>query len=101
MARSRDARWHTACCFAFVSSWIVSKRCLMDHLVSASIRVGDPAPWFSAPTITGGSADLQVSGGRWVVISFLGDLAAPRAEAERQSLIGCIEGATEDHLVAY
>ncbi len=73
----------------------------MDQLVSTSIKLGDPAPWFSAATITGGGADLHVSGGRWVVISFLGDLAAPRAEAECQSLIGCIEGMTEDHLVAY
>ena len=44
---------------------------------------------------------MHVSGGRWVVISFLGNLAEPRAEAERRSLIGCIEGMTEDHLVAY
>jgi predicted 2-oxoglutarate/Fe(II)-dependent dioxygenase YbiX len=73
----------------------------MNQSISASVRLGDPAPWFSAPTIAGGSADLHVSGGRWVAISFLGDLASARAEAECRSLIGCIEGMTEDHLVAY
>ena len=56
----------------------------MEQLISATVRLGDPAPWFSAPTITGGSVDMHVSGGRWVVISFLGNLAEPRAEAERQ-----------------
>jgi predicted 2-oxoglutarate/Fe(II)-dependent dioxygenase YbiX len=73
----------------------------MDQSFSASVRLGDPAPWFSAPTVAGGSADLHVSAGRWVVISFLGDLAAPRAEAECRSLIACIDGTTEDHLVTY
>ena len=73
----------------------------MDPSINASVRLGDPAPWFSAPTIAGGSADLHVSGGRWVVISFLGDLATPRGEAECWSLISCIEGMSEDHLVAY
>ena len=73
----------------------------MDQLVSASVKLGDPAPWFNAPTITGGTVDMHVSGGRWVVISFLGNLAEPRAEAERRSLVGCIESMTEDHLVAY
>jgi predicted 2-oxoglutarate/Fe(II)-dependent dioxygenase YbiX/peroxiredoxin len=73
----------------------------MEQLISATVRLGDPAPWFSAPTITGGSVDMHVSGGRWVVISFLGNLAEPRAEAERQALIGCMESMTEDHLVAY
>ncbi|HWE75907.1 MAG TPA: 2OG-Fe(II) oxygenase [Stellaceae bacterium] len=74
---------------------------MMEQLISATVRLGDPAPWFSASTITGGSADLHVSGGRWTVVSFLDDLAAPRAEAERQALIGSIAGMTEDHLVAY
>jgi predicted 2-oxoglutarate/Fe(II)-dependent dioxygenase YbiX len=73
----------------------------MDQSISASVRLGDPAPWFSVPTIASGSADLHVSGGRRVVISFLGDLATQRAEAEQQSLIACIEGLSEDNLVAY
>src|ERR1700760_252521 len=100
MARLHDAHWHTPCCGASVTT-IVIKRCLMDQLVSASVKLGDPAPWFNAPTITGGTVDMHVSGGRWVVISFLGNLAEPRAEAERRSLVGCIESMTEDHLVAY
>ncbi|HEY1506583.1 MAG TPA: 2OG-Fe(II) oxygenase [Stellaceae bacterium] len=73
----------------------------MDQSISANVRLGDPAPWFSAPTVAGGSADLHVSGGRWIVISFLGDLATPHAETECRSLIGCIAGMGEDHLVAY
>ena len=36
------------------------------------IVLGDPVPWFSAPLVTGGSFDLHVSAGRWVVLSFLG-----------------------------
>src|ERR1700748_3928962 len=99
MARLRDARWHTACCCASVIA-VVIKRCLMDQLVSTNIKLGDPAPWFSAPTITGGTVDMHVSGGRWVMISFLGNLAEPRAEAERRALVGCIESLTEGPLVA-
>jgi predicted 2-oxoglutarate/Fe(II)-dependent dioxygenase YbiX/peroxiredoxin len=79
----------------------VAKVPTMEQLISATVRLGDPAPWFSAPTITGGSVDMHVSGGRWVVISFLGNLADPRAEAERQSLVSSIESMTEDHMVAY
>jgi predicted 2-oxoglutarate/Fe(II)-dependent dioxygenase YbiX len=73
----------------------------MSQIVSACIKLGDPAPWFSVPTITGGSVDLQVCGGRWVVLSFIGDLGMPRAVAECQSLTGCIEATTDDHLIAY
>src|ERR1700761_3249555 len=100
MAHLRDARWHTACCCASIIA-IVIKRCLVDQLVSTNVKLGDPAPWFSAPTITGGSVDMHVSGGRWVVISFLGNLADTRAEAERQSLVAAIANMTEDHMVAY
>jgi hypothetical protein len=61
--------------------------------------LGDPVPWFSAPVITGGSFDLHVSAGRWVVLSFLGDPRNPRAMAEIAELVR--EGAqfSEDHLV--
>jgi predicted 2-oxoglutarate/Fe(II)-dependent dioxygenase YbiX/peroxiredoxin len=62
------------------------------------IVLGDPVPWFSAPVITGGSFDLHVSAGRWVVLSFLGSAADPRAMAEAAELAR--EGASfgEDHL---
>jgi len=49
--------------------------------------LGDPVPWFSAPVITGGSFDLHVSAGRWVVLSFLGDPKNPRAMAELAELV--------------
>ena len=50
--------------------------------VENRIILGDPVPWFSAPLVTGGSFDLHVSAGRWVVLSFLGSPTDPRAIAE-------------------
>src|SRR6202044_384091 len=44
------------------------------------IVLGDPVPRFSAPLVTGGSFDLHVSAGRWVVLSFLGSPANPRVD---------------------
>jgi hypothetical protein len=61
--------------------------------------LGDPVPWFSAPVITGGSFDLHVSAGRWVVLSFLGDPTNPRAMAEIAELVRESGQFSEDHLV--
>ena len=44
------------------------------------IILGDPVPWFAAPLVTGGSFDLHVFGGRWVVLAFLGSPADPRVD---------------------
>ena len=38
------------------------------------ITLGDPVPWFSAATVTGGSFNLQVAAGRWIVLCFLGQI---------------------------
>ena len=46
---------------------------MIDHKAGGNrVVLGDPVPWFSAPIVTGGSFDLHVSAGRWVVLSFLG-----------------------------
>ncbi|WP_298252747.1 2OG-Fe(II) oxygenase [Bradyrhizobium sp.] len=66
---------------------------------SQRIILGDPVPWFSLPVVTGGSFDLQASGGRWVVVSFLGSLADPRAMTEAAELARLCTSHSEDHLV--
>jgi len=63
------------------------------------IVLGDPVPWFSLPVVTGGTFDLHVSAGRWVVLSFLGSLANPRAMAEVAELVRLSASFSEDHLV--
>jgi peroxiredoxin len=63
------------------------------------IILGDRVPWFSAPLVTGGSFDLHVSAGRWVVLSFLGSPANPRAQAELAALVSQADVFKEDHLV--
>jgi predicted 2-oxoglutarate/Fe(II)-dependent dioxygenase YbiX/peroxiredoxin len=66
---------------------------------SHTIILGDPVPWFSLPVVTGGSFDLQASAGRWVVLSFVGALADPRAIAEVGELIHLSASSSDDHLV--
>jgi predicted 2-oxoglutarate/Fe(II)-dependent dioxygenase YbiX len=60
--------------------------------------LGDPVPWFSAPVMTGGSFDLHVSAGRWVVLSFLGSPSNPRAMSEIVELVQASAGLGEDHV---
>jgi peroxiredoxin len=64
-----------------------------------NIILGDPVPWFGLPVLTGGSFDLQASAGRWVVLSFVGSLADPRAIAEVGELMHLSTSFSEDHLV--
>ena len=65
------------------------------------ITLADPAPWFSARTVTGKSFDLQVAAGRWIVLCFLGSFDDPRAKQELAGLL-CDAGLfNEDHIVAY
>ena len=73
---------------------------MIDH-TSAGNRVvlGDPVPWFSAPLVTGGAFDLHVSAGRWVVLSFLGSPANPRAMAEIAELVRASDSLGEDHAI--
>src|SRR5580692_10300499 len=74
---------------------------MIDHKTAGNrVVLGDPVPWFSAPLVTGGSFDLHVSAGRWVVLSFLGSPADPRAQAELAELLRQADVFGEDHLVA-
>jgi predicted 2-oxoglutarate/Fe(II)-dependent dioxygenase YbiX/peroxiredoxin len=73
----------------------------MTEQPSAENRIvlGDRVPRFSAPLVTGGSFDLHVSAGRWVVLSFLGSPSDPRADVELASLLREAELFREDHLL--
>jgi peroxiredoxin len=66
---------------------------------SNRIALGDPVPWFSAPVVTGGAFDLHVSAGRWVVLSFLGSPANPRAIAEIAELARASSSLDEDQVI--
>jgi predicted 2-oxoglutarate/Fe(II)-dependent dioxygenase YbiX/peroxiredoxin len=73
----------------------------MSEFKAAGDRIilGDPVPWFSLPVVTGGSFDLQATAGRWVVLSFVGSLADPRATAEVAELGRLSAAFSEDHLI--
>jgi predicted 2-oxoglutarate/Fe(II)-dependent dioxygenase YbiX/peroxiredoxin len=73
---------------------------MIDHKAGGNrVVLGDPVPWFSAPIVTGGSFDLHVSAGRWVVLSFLGSPANPRAMAEIAELARASSSLGEDHVI--
>jgi predicted 2-oxoglutarate/Fe(II)-dependent dioxygenase YbiX/peroxiredoxin len=73
---------------------------MIDHQTAGNrVVLGDPVPWFSAPLVTGGSFDLHVSAGRWVVLSFLGSPANPRAMAELAELASASASLHEDHAI--
>ena len=73
---------------------------MIDHKTAGNrVVLGDPVPWFSAPLVTGGSFDLHVSAGRWVVLSFLGSPANPRAMAEIAELARASSSLGEDHVI--
>jgi peroxiredoxin len=65
------------------------------------ITLGDPVPWFSMPTVTGGSVDLHVDAGRWVVLAFLGSLDEPRGAQELAELLKEARLLEEDKIVLY
>jgi predicted 2-oxoglutarate/Fe(II)-dependent dioxygenase YbiX/peroxiredoxin len=73
----------------------------MSDINTASPRIilGDPVPWFSLPVVTGGSFDLHAGAGRWVVLSFVGSPADPRAMAEVAELARLSALFGEDHLI--
>jgi predicted 2-oxoglutarate/Fe(II)-dependent dioxygenase YbiX/peroxiredoxin len=72
-----------------------------SEAVSRKIVLGDPVPWFTAPVISGGSFSLSVAAGRWVVLSFLGSPADPRAERELAAFSEIFRLCHEDRLVFY
>src|ERR1700685_4483819 len=67
--------------------------------VENRIVLGDHVPWFGTSLVTGGAFDLHVSAGRWVVLSFLGSPANPRARVELAELLRAADLLAEDHLV--
>ena len=72
-----------------------------ETVASMVLRLGDPVPAFSAPTVTGGSVALHVDAGRWAALAFLGSLDEPRAATELAELLGAAQLFQEDHLVFY
>jgi peroxiredoxin len=72
-----------------------------ENAAGVPIRLGDPVPWFGARTLAGGSVDLHVQAGRWIVLAFLNDLDVPRAAHELTELMGEASSFDEDKLVVY
>jgi hypothetical protein len=72
-----------------------------SNSMPGGIRLGDPASWFSGGTITGGRVDLHVDAGRWIVLCFLGSLAAEPAQKVLAELLAEGGAFREDHLVFY
>ena len=70
-----------------------------ENRVAHRVALGEHVPWFRAPLVSGGLFDLHVSAGRWVVLSFLGSLANPRAKEELTQLLNQAALFGEDHLV--
>jgi len=64
-----------------------------------SIVLGDPVPWFGAPLIGDGVFNLQVAAGRWIVLSFLGSPADPKADRELTKLLRDTEVFDEANIV--
>ena len=69
------------------------------NIADNRLVLGDPVPWFSAPSITGGTLDLHVLGGRWVVLAFLGSPANPGVEEKIAELLADQQLFDEDRLV--
>ena len=67
----------------------------------AAIVLGDPVPWFAAPLIGDGAFNLSVAAGRWIVLSFLGSPANPRAEQELTGIFQSSQLFDEDRIVFY
>jgi predicted 2-oxoglutarate/Fe(II)-dependent dioxygenase YbiX/peroxiredoxin len=74
---------------------------MIPHETSAKLILGDPAPWFSARSLTGAPFDLHVAAGRWIVLCFLGAPANARAHHELSELLTEAHRFDEDHLVFY
>src|SRR6185503_15982891 len=65
------------------------------------LNLGDPVPWFGARTLAGGSFDLHVAAGRWVVLAFLGDPGDPRAGEMLAEFLQEAYLFQPDHMVCY
>jgi cephalosporin hydroxylase len=65
------------------------------------ITLGDPVPWFSAATVTGGSFNLQVAAGRWIVLCFPGPADGAQARQKLAELLRDTDLFDEDRLTAH
>jgi peroxiredoxin len=65
------------------------------------IILGDPVPWFSAPMVTGGSFNLQVAAGRWIVLCFVGSIDDPQVKQKLAALLRDTDLFDEDRLIAH
>jgi predicted 2-oxoglutarate/Fe(II)-dependent dioxygenase YbiX len=65
------------------------------------VTLGDPVPWFTAGTISGGRIDLHVSAGRWILLAFLGPLAESHAQSRLATLVKQAALCSVDHLIIY
>ncbi len=72
---------------------------MTDTTAGNSVILGDPVPWFGAPLIGDGAFNLQVAAGRWIVLSFLGSPADPRAHRELDELLREATLFDEDRIV--
>jgi predicted 2-oxoglutarate/Fe(II)-dependent dioxygenase YbiX/peroxiredoxin len=68
-------------------------------IIKDPITLGDPVPRFSAQLVTGGTFDLHVCAGRWLVLSFLGSPKNPRVEQEIAALQHQADLLDEEHIV--
>jgi cephalosporin hydroxylase/predicted 2-oxoglutarate/Fe(II)-dependent dioxygenase YbiX len=66
--------------------------------VPSQIPLGDPVPWFGAPTLGDGSFNLQVAAGRWIVLAFLGCDDDHKIDAALDDLFGSVDF-DEDHVI--
>jgi cephalosporin hydroxylase/predicted 2-oxoglutarate/Fe(II)-dependent dioxygenase YbiX/peroxiredoxin len=64
----------------------------------AEVRLGDPVPWFGAPMSGGGSFNLQVAAGRWIVLAFLGRADSASAHRDLDALFRDVQF-NEDHVI--
>lgn len=73
----------------------------MAQTGNSAIVLGDPVPWFSAPLLGAGDFNLQVAAGRWIVLSFLGSPADPKAKQELAQLLHDTQPFHEERIVFY
>jgi hypothetical protein len=78
---------------------VMAQELSSENRIEHRVALGEHVPWFRAPLVSGGSFDLHVSAGRWVVLSFLGSLANPRAMDELNQLLSQAALFGEEHLV--
>ncbi len=71
------------------------------NATDSGIVLGDPVPWFGAPLIGEGAFNLQVAAGRWIVLSFLGSPADPKARQEVAELLRDASLFHADRIVFY